>query len=46
MEFFWFCGGVGEPAPFKLTVIQHSAKSQAHNSTAPSVCVALYERRE
>lgn len=34
--FLWFCGGVGEPALFKLTVIQHPAKSQAHNSTTLS----------
>lgn len=35
MELLWFCGGVGEPALFKLTVIQHPAKSHAHNSPTP-----------
>lgn len=41
MDFLCWCGGVDEPSLFKLTVIQHPAKSQAHNSATVSVHMAL-----
>lgn len=36
MELLWSRSGAGEPMLFKLTVIQHPAKSLACNSTTPS----------
>lgn len=36
MELLWFYSRVGELLLFKLTVIQHAAKSQTHDSETPS----------